>query len=133
MTILVTGATGNVGGALVTPCMATAWAYAPSPATRSRASFPDGVETIAGDLTQPADWAGALEGVDGLFLLSGYDGMTDLLTLARDAGVRRAALLSSSTVEGATSTTPSRATTRRPRPTSARPAWSGRSCGRTAS
>ena len=67
----------------------------------SRASFPDGVETIAGDLTQPADWAGALEGVDGLFLLSGYDGMTDLLTLARDAGVRRAALLSSSSLEGA--------------------------------
>ena len=67
--------------------------------------YPDGgragVETIAGDLTRPADWAEALEGVDGIFLLSGYDGMAELLSLARDAGVRRAALLSGSSVDGA--------------------------------
>jgi uncharacterized protein YbjT (DUF2867 family) len=62
-------------------------------------SFPDGVETIAGDLTRPADWAGALEGADGVFLMSGHDGMAELLTRARDAGVRRAVLLSGTAVE----------------------------------
>jgi uncharacterized protein YbjT (DUF2867 family) len=62
-------------------------------------SFPAGVETIAGDLTRPADWAGALEGADGVFLMSGHDGMTELLTRARDAGIRRAVLLSASAVE----------------------------------
>ena len=101
MTILVTGATGNVGGALVSALHGDGVSVRALARDPSRASFPDGVETIAGDLTQPADWAGALEGVDGQFLLSGYDGMTDLLTLARDAGVRRAALLSSSSLEGA--------------------------------
>jgi uncharacterized protein YbjT (DUF2867 family) len=100
MAILVTGATGNVGGALVRALRGggvDVRALARDPA---RASFPDGVETVAGDLTRPADWAGALDGVDGVFLLAGYEGMTDLLSLARNAGVRRAVLLSGSTVEG---------------------------------
>jgi uncharacterized protein YbjT (DUF2867 family) len=46
-----------------------------------------------------ADWAGALEGADGVFLMSGHDGVAELLTRARDAGVRRAVLLSGSAVE----------------------------------
>src|SRR6476660_7538140 len=100
MAILVTGATGNVGGALVSALHddgVDTRALARDP---SKASFPDRVGTITGDLTRPADWAGALDGVDGVFLLSGYEGMTDLLSLAREAGVRRAVLLSGSTVEG---------------------------------
>jgi uncharacterized protein YbjT (DUF2867 family) len=99
MTILVTGATGNVGGALVGALHrdgAPVRALARNP---SKASFPDGVETIAGDLTRPAAWAGALESADGVFLMSGHDGMTELLRKARDAGVRRAVLLSGSAVE----------------------------------
>jgi uncharacterized protein YbjT (DUF2867 family) len=99
-TILVTGATGNVGGALVRALHQDGVPVRALARDPSKASFPDGVETIAGDLTRPADWAGALQGVDGVFLLSGYDGMTDLLAGARDAGVRRAVLLSGSSVEG---------------------------------
>jgi uncharacterized protein YbjT (DUF2867 family) len=34
-----------------------------------------------------------------VFLMSGHDGMTELLTRARDAGIRRAVLLSASAVE----------------------------------
>jgi uncharacterized protein YbjT (DUF2867 family) len=101
VTIFVTGATGNVGGALVEALRADGVPVRALARDPSKASFPDGVETIAGDLTRPAGWADALEGVDGIFLLSGYDGMAELLSLARDAGVRRAALLSGSSVEGA--------------------------------
>src|SRR4051812_345514 len=99
-TILVTGATGNVGGALVGALRGDGLDVRALVRDPSRASLPEGVETIAGDLPRPADWAGALQGVDGVFLLSGYDGMTDLLAGARDAGVRRAVLLSGSSVEG---------------------------------
>ena len=100
MAILVTGATGNVGGALVSALHDDGVDMRALARDPSKASFPDGVGTITGDLTRPADWAGALDGVDGVFLLSGYEGMTDLLSLAREAGVRRAVLLSGSTVEG---------------------------------
>jgi uncharacterized protein YbjT (DUF2867 family) len=98
---LVTGSTGNVGGALVRALRddgAPVRALARDP---RKASFGDGVEVVAGDLTQPATWASRLDGVDGVLLLSGYDGMTDLLRRARDAGVQRAVLLSSSSLEGA--------------------------------
>ena len=83
-----------------TRCTPTASRCGPSRAIRRRRRSPPASTTIAGDLTRPAEWAGALDGVDGVFLLSGYDGMTDLLARARDAGVRRAVLLSGSTVEG---------------------------------
>jgi uncharacterized protein YbjT (DUF2867 family) len=99
MTILVTGATGNVGGALVGALHRDGVPVRALARDPSSVSCPDGVETIAGDLTRPADWAGALEGADGVFLMSGHDGMTELLTRARDAGIRRAVLLSASAVE----------------------------------
>jgi uncharacterized protein YbjT (DUF2867 family) len=98
MTILVTGATGNAGGAVV---RALAAKGIPAKAlVRKPVELPAGVEAVVGDLNQPDTFADALDGVSGLFLLSGYDRMGELLANAVQAGVRRAALLSSSSIVG---------------------------------
>jgi uncharacterized protein YbjT (DUF2867 family) len=93
--ILVTGATGNVGGAVVRALVA---AGEPVRAlTRgSAAGLPDGVEAVAGDLERPETLAGPLAGARALFLLPGYAGTAGVLAEARRAGVERVVLLSGS-------------------------------------
>ncbi|MCR6484582.1 NAD(P)H-binding protein [Amycolatopsis sp. OK19-0408] len=95
---LVTGATGNVGAALVS---ALAEAGTPVRALVRRADvvLPDGAEAAVGDLNDPAGLDAALEGVEGIFLLSGYDDMPAMLARARAAGVRRIVLLSGGSAE----------------------------------
>lgn len=95
--ILVTGATGNAGGALV---QALIQAGRPVRALVRRPGSVDGAEEVVGDLNEPDTFADALDGVDGLFLLSGYDGTERLLSAARDTGVRHVVLLSSSSLDG---------------------------------
>jgi uncharacterized protein YbjT (DUF2867 family) len=94
LVILVTGATGNVGGELVNlladaglPVRALA-----RPAGQSR--FRPGVEAVAGDLNDPASLRPALDGADGVFLLPGYADMPAVLAEARRAGVLRVVQLS---------------------------------------
>ncbi len=66
-TILVTGATGNVGGAVVTQLHA---AGVPVRAlVRAEADLPEGVRAVRGDLGDPASLDTALEGVDSVFLV----------------------------------------------------------------
>jgi uncharacterized protein YbjT (DUF2867 family) len=68
-TILVTGATGNVGRHVVAGLLeggATVRALVRTPAL---AGLPDGVEVVPGDLTDPDSVAGAAEGADAAFLL----------------------------------------------------------------
>jgi uncharacterized protein YbjT (DUF2867 family) len=91
--ILVAGASGNVGGALV---RALASADQPVRAlTRGGgAGFPPRVESVAGDLNDPASLRLILRGVDGLFLLPGYAEMSGVLAEARRAGVDRVVQLS---------------------------------------
>jgi uncharacterized protein YbjT (DUF2867 family) len=90
---LITGATGNVGAELVS-ALAGAGAPVRALVRRPDAALPEGAEAAVGDLNDPAGFATALEGVEGVFLMSGYDDMPGLLTRARDAGVRRIVLLS---------------------------------------
>jgi uncharacterized protein YbjT (DUF2867 family) len=98
--ILVTGAGGNVGGELV-EALADAGrpvrALARDP--RKLGSRP-GVEAVAGDLNRPESLAGALTGVDGVFLLGGFDDMPGVLATIRAAGVGHVVLLSSRSVLG---------------------------------
>jgi uncharacterized protein YbjT (DUF2867 family) len=92
--ILVTGASGNVGGELVS---ALARAGQPVRAlTRSGApdGLPAGAEAVAGDLNDPASLRPALDGADGVFLLPGYADMPAVLAQARRAGVSRVVQLS---------------------------------------
>jgi uncharacterized protein YbjT (DUF2867 family) len=69
MTILVTGARGDVGGAVLAGLVA-AWepVRASSRAPRP-GEFPAGVEVARADLTDPASWLAALAGVRKVFPL----------------------------------------------------------------
>ncbi|MFB4273101.1 NAD(P)H-binding protein [Nonomuraea sp. GTA35] len=89
--ILVTGATGNVGGEVV---QALVRAGQPVRAlVREPARLP--VEQAVGDLNEPDSLSAALDGVRGVFLLPGYRDMPGLLASMRRAGVERVVLLSS--------------------------------------
>lgn len=100
MTILVTGATGLIGGHVAAQ-LATAdqrvRALTRDPDT---ATLPPGVEAVRGDLTDPVSLAPALEGVEALHLIAfGGDAYAPLRTgpglleQAVAAGVRRVTVL----------------------------------------
>src|SRR2546423_12279140 len=94
--ILVTGATGNVGGELV---RALAGAGQPVRAlTRdgNPREFPPGVQQVPGDLNKPESMRAALSGATAMFLYPGYQDMAGTLAEARQAGVRRGGMLSGS-------------------------------------
>ncbi|MGW3407048.1 SDR family oxidoreductase [Streptomyces zhihengii] len=99
-TVLVTGATGTVGRQVVAELLDrghTVRALTRDPAT---ARFPDGVEVVGGDLTEPETLESALDGVAGLHLItfggaafSPLETGPRVLALARAAGVRRVTVL----------------------------------------
>jgi len=69
-TILVTGATGNVGGQVVAQLRDRGGVHVRA-LTRhpAGADLPDDVEVVGGDLSEPASLDEALNGVDGVFLV----------------------------------------------------------------
>jgi uncharacterized protein YbjT (DUF2867 family) len=99
MTILVTGATGNVGRQVVqqlTNRGADVRALVRNPET---ANLPESVHVVQGDLLDIDSLRGALEGVSTLFLLNAVvpDEFTQALValnLAREAGIERVVYLS---------------------------------------
>ncbi|MFC4562253.1 NAD(P)H-binding protein [Nocardiopsis mangrovi] len=98
--ILVTGATGNIGRALLGRLGSGGGARARG-LTRdtARAALPAGVQAVEGDLARPATLAPALEGVRALVLLQGMGDDTAVLEAARHAGAGHVVLVSSITVE----------------------------------
>lgn len=94
--ILVTGSSGNVGGAVVCALVdageaVRALTHGPRPA-----ALPSDVEAVAGDLDQPETLSAALDDVDGVFLLPGYRDMPAVLAAIQGARVERVVLLSGS-------------------------------------
>jgi uncharacterized protein YbjT (DUF2867 family) len=100
--ILVTGATGHIGGELVDALAARGEQVRAlvRAAGDRRPAFPPGVQPVTGDLNSPSSMRAALAGVRGLFLLPGYQNMAGTLDEARQAGVQRVVLISSSSVAG---------------------------------
>ncbi|MFB7344498.1 NAD(P)H-binding protein [Streptomyces hydrogenans] len=96
--ILVTGATGKVGGSVVALLHA---AGVPVRAlVRGAADLPEGVQAVRGDLGDPASLGAALEGVDAVFLVWPFlsaDGAADVID-AIGKHARRVVYLSSAGV-----------------------------------
>ncbi|WP_181805831.1 NmrA family NAD(P)-binding protein [Streptomyces shenzhenensis] len=94
--VLVLGATGRVGAAVVRELEATHAGVAPVRAARSAATvqrwIDEGKEAVHLDLDDPDTFPAALEGIDRLFLVTGYTSAMNhqtktLVDAAEDAGV----------------------------------------------
>jgi uncharacterized protein YbjT (DUF2867 family) len=99
MTILITGASGNIGRQVVQQLVDRGAAVRALVRDPSKASFAAGVEVVQGDLLDVQALRGALAGVSTLFLLNGVvpDEFTQALVtlnLAREARVERVVYLS---------------------------------------
>ncbi|BAU84015.1 hypothetical protein SLA_3101 [Streptomyces laurentii] len=100
MTILVTGARGNVGRRVLARLHAAGRPVRASSRTPGELDAPAGVDVVPLDLNRPETFDAALDGVDQAFLYAEPDGAKELFAAAARAGVRHAVLLSSSTVGG---------------------------------
>jgi uncharacterized protein YbjT (DUF2867 family) len=96
--MLITGARGNAGSAVVQSLAEQG--IQGRALVRSATDLPAGIEPVYGDLNRPETFADALTGVSGIFLLSGYERLDDLLANAVQAGVRKVVVLSSSSLDG---------------------------------
>lgn len=70
MTILVTGAAGNVGRHVVDQLVQAGQRVRAMTRNPANANFPEGVEVVYGDLTVPESLVPALNGVTGMHLIT---------------------------------------------------------------
>ncbi|MBN6037296.1 SDR family oxidoreductase [Amycolatopsis sp. 195334CR] len=102
MTVLVTGARGNIGSRLVAELARRRHPVRASARDLTGLVLPDGVEPVRLDLLEPHNAEAALAGVDAIFLYPTRTAPTEFLAAAEKAGVRYVVLLSSPDVfEGA--------------------------------
>ncbi|RAY12702.1 NAD-dependent epimerase [Actinomadura craniellae] len=99
MTVLVTGATGNVGRHVVAGLLRAGEQVRAMTRAPERAGLPAAAETVRGDLTEPDTVATALNGVDRVYLFPLPGTAADFTGLARKAGVERIVTLSSVSAE----------------------------------
>jgi uncharacterized protein YbjT (DUF2867 family) len=95
MTILVTGATGNIGRHVVAQLMQAGARVRALTRNPAAANLPDGVEVVQGDLDRPETLQAAFEDVERLYLFPVPATATVVAELAKKAGVRRIVVLSS--------------------------------------
>ncbi|MGX1632964.1 NAD(P)H-binding protein [Streptomyces albidoflavus] len=98
MTILVTGATGAVGRLVVARLVAAGASVRAISRTPATAGLPEQVEVFEGDLEKPETLRAALDGVDRLYLFPVPEAARQVVALAKESGVRRIVVLSSSSV-----------------------------------
>ncbi|TDD51415.1 NAD(P)H-binding protein [Saccharopolyspora elongata] len=99
MTVLVTGATGNVGRRVVDRLLAAGTQVRALTRRPEAAGLPGDVEVLRGDLADSDALAKALAGVDSVFLFPVPEGVEAFVDRAKAAGVRRVVVLSSKAVE----------------------------------
>jgi uncharacterized protein YbjT (DUF2867 family) len=98
--ILVTGATGNVGGKVAAALAARGAEVRVVARDPARAKAPAGVEVVQGDLDLAESLTPALDGARAVFLLGGWGDMPELLRRIERAGVEQVVLLTSRCVIG---------------------------------
>lgn len=92
--IVVTGATGNVGGEVVKALLDLGQRVRALTRDGTGKGVPEAAEPVAGDLDRAETLAAALDGASGIFLLPGYRDMPGVLAAAERSGVQRVVLLS---------------------------------------
>lgn len=98
MSILVVGASGAVGGAVVAGLLDRGESVRATSRTPQKLALPAGVEVFAADLDDPASFTNALTGVERVFLYADLAEPEVLLATFAAAGVRHVVVLSSSSV-----------------------------------
>jgi uncharacterized protein YbjT (DUF2867 family) len=93
---LVTGATGNIGGAVTAALTAQGLPVRALVRDPHRAHLPAGATPAVADLNDPDTLTPWLDGVEAAFMLPGYPDMPALYARLRDAGVTHAVQLSGS-------------------------------------
>jgi uncharacterized protein YbjT (DUF2867 family) len=98
MRILVSGATGNIGRHVVSQLHEAGHEVRALTRNPASASFPHGVQAVAGDLSDAHTLDDAFRGVDAVHLItfSGDENLTngaEIVALAERSGVRRASVL----------------------------------------
>lgn len=95
MTILVTGATANIGRMVVDQLLARgATDVRALTIDPDKAALPDGVQVVKGHLGRPGSLTAAFEGVDRMYLAPSPGTVGEVLEVARAAGVRHVVDLS---------------------------------------
>lgn len=96
MTVLVTGASGSIGGRVVSRLAEAGFRVRAAARDTAGLDVPDGVETVGLDIAEPSDARAALAGVETMFLYPVRSGRPEaFLAAARAAEVRHVVLLSS--------------------------------------
>ena len=98
MTILVTGARGQVGRAVLRGLLEAGESVRASSRDPRPGDLPDGVEAVRADLTQPDTLPAALDGVRKVFLYAQPATAGAFASAAKQAGVEHVVLLSSISV-----------------------------------
>jgi len=98
MSVLVIGATGNVGSHVVAGLRAAEMPVRGTSRTPESGEVPDGVEMVYADLGEPETLPAALDGINKVFLYAYPDGIADFVIAAQAAGVEHVVLLSSASV-----------------------------------
>jgi uncharacterized protein YbjT (DUF2867 family) len=95
MTVLVVGATGNVGRNVVDLLLRAGVEVRATSRDPRKVNLPAEVDLRKADLTEPDTFADALAGVDKVFLYAQPSGIEGTVAVAKAAGVKHAVLLSS--------------------------------------
>lgn len=95
---LVMGAGGSVGKHILDGLLARGVRVRGSARQPRSGQFPDGVEVVAADLTDPVSLAVAFDGVRQVFLYANHEGVDGVIDAAHAAGVEKIVLMSSGSV-----------------------------------
>ena len=98
--IVVTGATGNVGGEVVAALAGREEGVRALARDPAGAALPAGVDVVQGDLELPESLTPALDGARAVFLLGGWGDMPGVLRRFGRAGIEHVVLLTSRCVVG---------------------------------